>query len=215
MAGVRVWVRNGSPLPLPPIRWTSICILAEFVCFVYSFSALCVCVCVLFVVDVSPACLLVIAVGFRSVFLVFLSLAPLSFLSSCSSHAFTYVNRVVEGHGASFNWRLCNYEMPDRNPAACHHKVEKLMVLCKKYLAVHPCVFFRGSASVFCWLFEGSLRSLSEAAPVRAGLYSHTLWVTLCIDPVLAYLGVLSLTAVGRSNDLLNWNGRRRSIPVV
>eukprot|EP00903_Cladosiphon_okamuranus_P012867 g12018.t1 len=38
------------------------------------------------------------------------------------SHSFTYVNRVVEGHGASFNWRLCHYEMPDRNPSACHHK---------------------------------------------------------------------------------------------
>lgn len=40
-----------------------------------------------------------------------------------NSHTFTYVNRVVEGHGASFNWRLCNYEMPDKHPAPCHHKV--------------------------------------------------------------------------------------------
>lgn len=42
-----------------------------------------------------------------------------------TSHTFTYVNRVVEGHGASFNWRLCNYELPERYPAACHHKVRK------------------------------------------------------------------------------------------
>lgn len=41
-----------------------------------------------------------------------------------SSHTFTYINRVVEGPGASFNWRLCYYEMPERNPAACHHKVK-------------------------------------------------------------------------------------------
>ncbi|CAM9302235.1 unnamed protein product [Ectocarpus sp. 6 AP-2014] len=38
------------------------------------------------------------------------------------SHTFTYINRVVEGPGASFNWRLCYYEMPERNPAPCHHK---------------------------------------------------------------------------------------------
>ncbi|CAN0370536.1 unnamed protein product [Ascophyllum nodosum] len=37
-------------------------------------------------------------------------------------HTFTYINRVVEGHGASFNWRLCYDQAPDKNPSACHHR---------------------------------------------------------------------------------------------
>ncbi|CAN0000598.1 unnamed protein product [Pylaiella littoralis] len=48
--------------------------------------------------------------------------SPLSLHYGHGSHTFTYVNRVVEGYGASFNWRLCHCEMPDRIPAACHHK---------------------------------------------------------------------------------------------
>ena len=67
----------------------------------------------------SPMCLIVASLSFS---FIFLSLPPRPFVCS---HAFTYVNRVVEGHGASFNWRLCNYEMPDRNPSACHHKVHR------------------------------------------------------------------------------------------
>ena len=29
---------------------------------------------------------------------------------------------MVEGHGASFNWRLCYDQAPDKNPSACHHR---------------------------------------------------------------------------------------------
>lgn len=38
------------------------------------------------------------------------------------SHNFIYINRVVEGHGASFNWRLCYDQAPDKIPSACHHR---------------------------------------------------------------------------------------------
>lgn len=37
------------------------------------------------------------------------------------SHSFTYITRVVEGYGASFNWRLCSDEGSDKVPIACRH----------------------------------------------------------------------------------------------